>query len=823
VRTQVNDWIGQEVADGRYKILGRIGQGSMGHIYCAHDRHLETDVVLKFPIADEQASLDQGFLDRFGREVRSLVTLSHPHIVKIIDVGEFRGLPYVVMQYLAGGSLKDRMTGPGGELRPLPPSSLRDWLLDIARALDFVHSQGHIHRDVKPANILFERHGNAFLGDFGIIKTLTSDSSDWQGNSLTAPGFLIGTPNYVAPEIVMGRPFDGRADQYSLAMTVYEALTGSNCMEGPTPSATVVNQMMVVPPSLAELLPGLPVRISDAIVRGLSKDAGERFGTCEDLAREVLAGVPADSDTNSEALEGVSSRGEPGKVLCPSCGASIPAGREHAGVRIRCPRCRALVQVLVLSPTTLLLKLVEQHLAPTVVGTPIVVHAPDGEPEPDPSAATDLVLRPVSDIKTSPVAEAPGRRYASPVPTRRLALSLLGVSVLVGVAALARGYFGSSTQSRSGGRSDILGGSANREAASDIPVKPHQPVAQVEIHIAYGTEKQRWLEAATEEFRKTPAGRRVEIRLHGMGSLEGAQAVLDGPSPVPIHVWSPASSAYRDLFEKRWLEKHQKRPILKSENLALTPMVFVMWEGRHRPFLEKYRAVSFRSVGKAMLEHSGWEVIAGEPGWGSFKFSHTHPGRSNSGLLTLVLMASEFARKDRNLSLADIADPDFLQWLEPFERSVVRTGGSLAHSTGTLMREMVLRGPSQYDCLLVYENLAIDYLEAAREHWGELRVDYPEPNVWNEHPYYVLDVPWSSSEQKAAAAEYLAFLMSRPIQQRALEHGFRPGNPEVSVRNPESPLVRHARQGLRPDLPRMCEPPRADVVEGLLQTFRRFE
>ncbi len=122
---------------------------------------------------------------------------------------------------------------------------------------------------------------------------------------------------------------------------------------------------------------------------------------------------------------------------------------------------------------------------------------------------------------------------------------------------------------------------------------------------------------------------------------------------------------------------------------------------------------------------------------------HTDPNRSNSGLLTLVLMAYEFAGKERGLSIADVAQKHFLDWLRSFEQAVARPGGSLTNSTGTLMREMVLRGPSQYDCLLVYENLAIDYLLAARDHWGELHVDYPEPNMWNEHPYYILDVPWS--------------------------------------------------------------------------------
>jgi ABC-type sulfate transport system substrate-binding protein len=136
---------------------------------------------------------------------------------------------------------------------------------------------------------------------------------------------------------------------------------------------------------------------------------------------------------------------------------------------------------------------------------------------------------------------------------------------------------------------------------------------------------------------------------------------------------------------------------------------------------------------------------------------------------------------------------------------------------------MVLRGPSEFDCIITYENLAIDYLGTARDRWGELEVDYPDPNIWNEHPYYILDVPWSDSRQQAAAALFLQFLISEPIQKKSLDHGFRPGNPAVSVRFPESPLIRHASHGIKIDLPRMCEPPKFAVVQDLLATSRHME
>jgi serine/threonine-protein kinase len=766
-----------EIVDGRYKVQGRIGQGSMGRVYLAFDRHLETDVVLKFPVANDKACSSPEFLDRFSREIRSLVQLSHPHIVKVIDVGELQGHPFVVMQFLAGGSLKDRLaSGPNAELQAMTPESLVQWLPDIARALDFVHAQKHIHRDVKPAKILFDRHGYSFLTDFGIIKVLTNEEADWRNNSLTAPGFLIGTPNYVAPEIVMGRPFDGRVDQYALAMTVHEVLCGTNCMEGPTPSATVVNQTMIMPPPLAELLPGISNRLSNAIQRALSKDPAARFENCTALAQEILAAAP------SKFIEPV--------------------------------------------PTS--------TAAPSV----IVVAGPDDDIKADPRAATVIAAKPGACDQTAETSgQPPGsaaikapddlgkpRELTAHKPLPRvgwIGWAAVGLLLLIG-AMLSRGIWSEISRSASG----QPGSQTATPSAATIGGRPSiipSEASRVEINVAYGTEKQLWLEAATAEFQKSTQGQNITVHLHGMGSMEGARAVIDGPKPIPIQVWSPASSAYRDTFEREWRTLHENPPIVKAENLALTPMVFVMWKNRHGPFVNKYSKVEFQTISAAMREAGGWGTIAEQPDWGRFKFGHTHPDQSNSGLLTLVLMAYEFSKKDRNLTHDDVARLEFQEWLRSFEQGVARPGGSLTHSTGTLMKEMVLRGPSQYDCVLIYENLAIDYLDAARDRWGELHVDYPEPNIWNEHPYYILNVPWSDSRQRAAAALFLKFLMSEPIQKKALDHGFRPGNPAVSVRFAESPLIRHAPHGLKIDLPRMCEPPKYDIVQYLLASSRHME
>jgi Ca-activated chloride channel family protein len=337
----------------------------------------------------------------------------------------------------------------------------------------------------------------------------------------------------------------------------------------------------------------------------------------------------------------------------------------------------------------------------------------------------------------------------------------------------------------------------------------------VEFGIAYGTEKERWLQWAVGRFAETGDGKRIKINLIPMGSLEGAQAVLAGDNR--IHVWSPASSLYKDVFLQEWQLKHNGKPFVREENLALSPMVFVMWKERYDAFVAKYHEVTFKTLGQALAEGSGWAAIAGKPEWGLFKLAHTHPNESNSGLATLVLMAYDYRGKTRGLTLADILDPGFNSWEQAFERAV--TG--LSNSTGNLMRDMVLRGPSAYDAVVVYESVAIDYLKNAEGRWGELRVDYPRRNLWNENPYYVLDAPWSSREQRDAAAKFLEFLLTEPIQRQSLTHGFRPGNPVVPVRFAGSPFVDYQRFGLRVDLGTVCEPPPAEVINNLLAGWER--
>jgi len=341
-------------------------------------------------------------------------------------------------------------------------------------------------------------------------------------------------------------------------------------------------------------------------------------------------------------------------------------------------------------------------------------------------------------------------------------------------------------------------------------------VAEAEIGIAYGTEKDQWLKWAVLEFAKTEAGKKIKVNLIPVGSQEGAQRLVAGDQK--IHIWAPASSIYKEIFVQDWQVKYSNQPILKEESIALSPMVFVMWKERYDAYMQKYGALNFATVEQALREKTGWQGIAGKGEWGLFKLGHTLPNESNSGLITLILMAYDFHQKNKGLTAKDIIDYTFQARLANVEGAV-----SLSKSTGTMMREMVLKGPSTYDALFLYESVAIDYLKNAEGRWGELHIAYPTRNMWNDNPYYIIDATWSSPAQRKAAEVFLDFLLSEPVQKQSLQHGFRPANPAVPVKFANSPFVLYEKFGLRNDIGQICDPPSSDVITNLLASWQRSQ
>ena len=259
-----------------YDIEGEIGEGAMASVYLATQRSLERKVALKVMAAALAA--DPTFCERFLREGKTLARLSHPHTVTIHDIGNVGELYYMAMEYLPNGTLKERIAAG------LTPEQGVTLIRQIASALGYAHAQGLVHRDVKPANILFRADGTAVLSDFGIAKSLDDRTQ------FTQAGFAVGTPSYMSPEQARGQEIDGRADLYALGVVLYEILVGELPYRGTDALSTALAH-------LTEPLPELPVhhgRYQDVLRKLLAKDPAERFPDATALLR-ALDNLPAES------------------------------------------------------------------------------------------------------------------------------------------------------------------------------------------------------------------------------------------------------------------------------------------------------------------------------------------------------------------------------------------------------------------------------------------------------------------------------------------------------------------------------------------------
>jgi ABC-type Fe3+ transport system substrate-binding protein len=247
----------------------------------------------------------------------------------------------------------------------------------------------------------------------------------------------------------------------------------------------------------------------------------------------------------------------------------------------------------------------------------------------------------------------------------------------------------------------------------------------------------------------------------------------------------------------------------------------IAWEERAKVMAAAAKGdpTDFRLIHDLATSPRGWLGLGGSADWGYVKPGHTSPSRSNSGLQTVVLMAYSFHQKRAGLKPADILDERFQKWLREVENAVGRFGDS----SGSYMKDMVLYGPSKYDFIWNYESVAIGDMGNAQGRWGNLSVYYPKPTLWSNNPLALLKGDWVSPEQRAAARELQQFLLSAPIQARALGFGFRPANPDVKVLNddPSNPWNRMKPFGVRVEVPPVAEAPSGEVTRLLLETWRR--
>jgi serine/threonine protein kinase len=254
---------------GKYVDLELLGRGGMAEVYSGRDPNLDRRVAIKVILPHLTA--EESFEDRFRREARLVAALRHANIVQIYEFDFHEDQPFMVMEYLPGGTLKDVLARYKVRGETIPLREIAELLQPIAQALDFAHARGAVHRDIKPANILFSSSGEPVIADFGIAKILD------ESLQLTVTGEIVGSPYYMSPEQAASKPVEKYSDIYSLGVVVYEMAVGRVPFIGDTITGVLMQHLNDPPPPVRELNPNIPLPLNEVIAKVLAKNPGDRF------------------------------------------------------------------------------------------------------------------------------------------------------------------------------------------------------------------------------------------------------------------------------------------------------------------------------------------------------------------------------------------------------------------------------------------------------------------------------------------------------------------------------------------------------------------
>jgi serine/threonine protein kinase len=262
---------------GGYDLTEELGMGGMATVYKAYQPKLERSVAVKV-LDPAFITDDSDVLARFRREAKAIAALQHPNILTVYDYGEEEGLAYIVMEYVEGGTLKDRLKGEAFE-----PQRAIGLSIGVGRALAFAHDQGIIHRDVKPANILLPREDWPLLADFGLVKLQQAH------RALTQAGMILGTPDYTSPEQALGETADHRADIYALGVVLYEMITGQLPFKAEKAFDVLLMHINEPPPKPTTIAPSSPEIVEDIILKALAKAPAERYPDMQHMVTRLEA------------------------------------------------------------------------------------------------------------------------------------------------------------------------------------------------------------------------------------------------------------------------------------------------------------------------------------------------------------------------------------------------------------------------------------------------------------------------------------------------------------------------------------------------------
>jgi serine/threonine protein kinase len=384
---------------GPYEIQSYLGAGGMGEVYQARDTRLDRSVAIK--ILRAQVSEDSAARQRFDREARAISSLSHPNICSLYDVGSQDNVSYMVMEYLRGETLADRL-GKG----PLPLTQLLKYAIDICDGLATAHRSAVIHRDLKPGNIMLTKSG-AKLMDFGLAKSMevvkpaghgvaTSDSASLTRAPLTAQGTVVGTFRYMSPEQIEGHDADARSDIFSFGCVLYEMATGKSAFEGKSPASIMAAVMERDPAPITTSEPQLPQALDRVVKTCLAKDPDDRFQTVQDIKLQLKWIAEAEPSMPAPAKRRVTIRERIVWIAAILCLLLLTA---FGLARLRGQKQPSLVQTSITAPSTLLF-----NFSGNIAGPPAI--SPDGAQivfSAVREGQIQLYLRSLSDLSIRPL------------------------------------------------------------------------------------------------------------------------------------------------------------------------------------------------------------------------------------------------------------------------------------------------------------------------------------------------------------------------------------------------------------------------------------
>ena len=339
------------------------------------------------------------------------------------------------------------------------------------------------------------------------------------------------------------------------------------------------------------------------------------------------------------------------------------------------------------------------------------------------------------------------------------------------------------------------------------------PRGALELVFPYGSEKEKWINDVTRAFNqsgaKTQSGKTIFVRALPMGSGETIDNILSGR--LRAHVASPASVAFVKLGNAESRIKTGKDLIASTDNLVLSPVVIAMWKPMAEAIGWGKKPIGWADIPALSRNEHGWQAY-GYPQWGKFKFGHTHPEYSNSGLISLFAEAYAASGKKAGLTLSDLQKPQVKQFIGGVEQSVVHYGSS----TGFFGRKMFTNGPEYLSAAVLYESMVVESYSQGNLAFPVVAIYPKEGTFWSDHPVGIVEREWVTPEHREAAKLYIQYLMARPQQEKALQYGFRPALVDVPLAAPLD-----AAHGIDPQEPKTTlEVPSAEAINGILAAWQ---